>query len=241
MKINPETRHQDLALYVSDHLESLDVKDTKWSITTMVIGMYDLPLFACLLSIFKIEFIWFASPFILFIHVWLIRILVKNVYSTQLEVILYMGCWSLLGAISLSVAFQGMLYYYFHITSVVSHIIIILTTILSVYILVKYQIKKYASDTIKERKESNQYKYTGVLSATPGIAYLFTVITKRIYGLNDVLHIFSIYLFVIFCAYFAAKFLHRYFFMKANMKYVRYQPITAKERKKIKKQGVEIK
>ncbi|HLR52730.1 MAG TPA: hypothetical protein VK072_07645 [Candidatus Avamphibacillus sp.] len=81
----------------------------------------------------------------------------------------------------------------------------------------------------------------GVLGATPGMAYLLTVITKRIEGLNEFLTIASFYFFIIFCAYFAAKFLHRYFFMKANMKYVSYQPITAKERKKIKKQGVEIK
>src|SRR5699024_2589061 len=155
----------------------------------------------------------------------------KCVYSTQLEVILYMGCWTLLGSISLFVAFLGMLYYHFHITSVVSYIILTLATIMSAYILVRYQIKKYAKDPTIEVEESNQNKYIGLLSATPGMAYLFTVITKRIEGLNDVLAVGSVYFFIIFCAYFSAKFLHRYFFMRANMKYVTYQPISNKKRK----------
>lgn len=241
MKINPETRHQDLALHIREHLRSIPSDQVKWGTTVMVLGLYDVPLYLCLLSIFKIEFIWFTSPFVIIIHLWLIRILMKNVYSTQLELVLYMGCWTLMGFISLYVLFLGMLYYYYDITSVVPHIIITVITSTSVYILVRYQIKKYSGNPTKERKSSDQYKYMGVLSATPGMAYLFTVITQRIEGLNDVLTIIAVYSLIIFCAYFAAKFLHRYFFMKANMKYVKYQPISAKERKRLIKQGVEIK
>src|SRR5699024_12872168 len=157
-----------------------------------------------------------------------------NVYSTQLEVILYMGCWTLLGAISLFVAFLGMLYYHFDINSVVSYIILTLATIMSAYILVRYQIKKYAKDPIIEVVESNQNKYIGLLSATPGMAYLFTVITKRIEGLDDVLAVDSVYFFIIFCAYFSGKFLHRYFLLIPNIEYLTYLQTQYKKRKKLK-------
>ena|SRR5699024_125309 len=152
MKINPETRHQDLALYVKEHLESLPVEQSKLTQVVLIFVLYDIPLYLSLLSIFKIEFIWFASPFVLFIHLWLIRILVKNVYSTQLEMVLYMGCWTLLSFISLFVLFLGMLYYYFHITSVVSHIIITLATVVTAYILVRYQIKNMLVPRLKKEK-----------------------------------------------------------------------------------------
>src|SRR5690625_3313704 len=125
MKIDPETRHQDLSLFVREHLTSIPSDEAKLAEIVLVFTMYDLPLFLCLISINKLEFILFAAPFVIIIHLWLIRILVKNVYSTQLEIVLYTGCWGLLGFISLFILFLGMLYYYYYnVTSVVSHIII---------------------------------------------------------------------------------------------------------------------
>src|SRR5699024_11053640 len=88
---------------------------------------------------------------------------------------------------------------------------------------------------------SNKKIYLVLVSATPGMSYLFTVISNGLEGFDDVLAVGCVYFFIIFCAYVSAKFLHRYFFMRANMKYVTYQPISNKKRKKLIKQGVEIK
>jgi len=189
MKINPETRRQDLALYVTDHLSPIPSDQAKWGTAVLIFVLYDLPLFLCLVGIYKVEFIWFSLPFVLIIHLWLIRILVKNVYSTQVELVLFMGCWSLLSFISLIILFFYWLYYEYEITSIVTYIIFMLMTIILVYIFVRYQLKRYADDPTKEKRVSNQYQNMGIVTAVPGVAYLSTVITGRIGSFNDILRL----------------------------------------------------
>lgn len=241
MKINPEIRHQDLALHVSDQLDFISVSDVRASIIIMNLIMYDGPLLLGLSYILRLDFLWIILPFILIIHLWGIRLVIKNPYSTQLEMILYIGVWGLLGAISLFITVLGVMYYTFHITSAFFYVIMILVTIISAYILLKYQINKYAGDPTKEIKKSNQSKYMLLLSTAPGLGYLSYQTIKGTGVLESAILTAVIYLFAIFFVYVAAKFLHRYFFIRTNMKYVTYQPITTKEKKKIIKQGVEIK
>lgn len=133
-----------------------------------------------------------------------------------------------------------MSYYTLQITSPLYYIVINLATILLMYILIKYQIDKYAGDPTKERKNGNQPKYMGTLSAASAIGYMLGQSVRETIILQNVLLLISIYIFIIFMLYGAAKFLHRYFFMKANMDYVNYHPYTNKEQQKLMKQGVEI-
>jgi len=241
VKIDPETRYEDLALYVKDHLEFIYVGDVKWSVAVLVLIIYDAPLLLGFSMLLKIELLWIVLPFVLIIHLWWIRLMIKNPYSTQLEVILFMGVWGALGGISLFITFVWVIFHVLQITSTVFYIIIAIVTIVLVYILVKYQLHKYSGDPIKERKESNQYKYMGLVTASPGIGYLFYVLIEKNTMLEDIISMVSIYYFAIICSYTAAKFLHRYFFMKANMNYVIYQPHGNKKKEKLIKQGVEIK
>ncbi|WP_143804669.1 hypothetical protein, partial [Paraliobacillus ryukyuensis] len=62
MKIDPKTRHQNLAQHVNEHLESPPVEDVRSSVMVMVLVIYDAPLLLGLLSIFKLEFLWIVSP-----------------------------------------------------------------------------------------------------------------------------------------------------------------------------------
>ncbi|WP_405101049.1 hypothetical protein [Oceanobacillus sp. FSL H7-0719] len=241
MKIDPETRHQNLAQHVKQQLEFIFVEDVKSSVITFVFVMYDVPLLLGLLSIFKHEFLWIVSPFILIVHLWGIRLVIKNPYSTQFEMVLFMGILGLFGAISLFIMVQGMSYYTLHITSVFYYIIINLTTILLAYIFVKYQIDKYAGDPTKEKKSGNQSKYMGVLTIAPAIGYILGQSVQETIILKHVISLIVIYFFAILFMYVAAKFLHRYFFMRANMDYVNYHPYSNKEKKKLIKQGFEIK
>lgn len=109
------------------------------------------------------------------------------------------------------------------------------------YICVKYQINKYAGDPTKERKQSNQSKYMGVLTAAPAIGYILGQSMQETIVLKHIISAVVIYSFSILFMYIGARFLHRYFFMKANMDYVNYHPYSNKEKKKLMKQGVEIK
>lgn len=241
MKINPETRHQDLAQHVKEQLGFIFVEDVRAAIIIFVFIMYDVPLILGLLSIYKLEFLWIVSPFILILHSWGIRLLIKNPYSTQFEMILYMGLWGLFGAISLLILVQGMSYYTLHVSSVFYYIIINLATILLLYILVKYQLDRYAGDPTKEKKNRNQSKYMGLLTASPAIGYIIGQSVQETVVFKQVFAVIIVYMSVILFMTVAAKFLHRYFFMKANMAYVNYQPYSNKKTKKLMKQGVEIK
>lgn len=241
MKIVRETSHQDLAQHVKEHLGFIPVEHVRSSVITFVFIGFDLFLLLGLLSIFKLEFLWIVSPFIFIIHLWGIRLVIKNPYSTQFEMILFMGVWGLLGSISLLIVVQGMSYYTLQITSLFYYIIINVATILLMYILVKYQIDKYAGDPTKEKKIGNQSKYMGLLTASPGIGYMVAQSVQETIVFKHVFAIIIVYISAILLLTIAAKFLHRYFYMRANMDYVNYHPYSNKEKKKLMKQGVEIK
>ncbi|MBY7142364.1 hypothetical protein KFZ56_04495 [Virgibacillus sp. NKC19-3] len=241
MKINPKTRHQDLAQHVKEQLGFISVEDVKSSVVVMVLIIYDVPLLLALLSIYKLEFLWIVSPFILILHLWAIRLLIKDPYSTQFEMVLFMGMWGSFGAISLFILIQGMSYYTLQITSLFYYIIMNVASIVLMYIYVRYQINKYAGDPTRERKRSNQSKYMGLLTASPAIGYILGQSMQETTVLKHVFATVVIYFFVILFMYIASKFLHRYFFIRANMDYVNYHPYSNKEKNKLKKQGMEIK
>src|SRR5699024_10904098 len=157
------------------------------------------------------------------------------------ETVLFIGLWGLFGAISLFMMVLGMSYYTLHITTVLYYVIINLASVILMYICVKYQIDKCAGDPTKERKRHNQSKYMGILTAAPAIGYIFGQSVQETVVLKHVISAAVIYFFAILLMYIAAKFLHRYFFMRANMVYVNYQPYFNKEKKKLVKQGVVIK
>ena len=240
MKINPETRYQDLALYVKEHLDFISIDQVKFTVIGMAFGMYDLPLLLGLMYILEWEFLWMVSPFVVIVHVWAIRLAIKNPYSTQLEMILYMGIWGISLAVTLFIMMIWILYYTFYMSPILLCVMTILP-ILNIYFLVKYQINKFLNDPTIERKESNQYKHMWLAHASPGIGYLIYQIVMGRNVLDDIISFVVMYIFFIFGVYAAAKFLHRYFFMKANMKYVIYQPHGNKKKEKLIKQGVEIK
>src|SRR5699024_1110047 len=220
MKINPEIRHQDLAMHVSDQLDFISVSDVRASIIIMNLIMYDGPLLLGLFYILRLEFLWIILPFILIIHLWGIRLVIKNPYSTQLEMILYIGVWVLLGAISLFITVLGVMYYTFHITSEYFYVIMILVTILSAYILLNYQINKFARDPVKEIKKSNKCKYMFLFSNGPMLGYLSIQTIKRTGVLESDILTSDIYLFAIFFVYVDAKIFHRYCMIRTNMKSV---------------------
>src|SRR5699024_12548650 len=89
MKINPEIIHQDLALHVSDQLDFISVSDVRASIIIMNLIMYDGSLLLGLYYILRLDFLWIILLFILIIQIWGIRLVIKNPYYTQLDIIIY--------------------------------------------------------------------------------------------------------------------------------------------------------
>src|SRR5699024_12487164 len=241
MKLDPKTRHQDLAQHINDQLEFIPVEDVKSSVIIFVFIMYDVLLILGLLIIFRLEFLWFVLSFVIINHLCAMKLIIYNPYSTQFEVILFMWIWGALGAFTLFILVQGMLYYTLQIFSLFFYIIINVTSIVLIYFCIKYQFNKYGRDPTKERKRGNQSKYIGVLTVAPAIGLILGQSIQETVILKHVISTVVIYFFSILLFFIAAKFLHRYFFIKVNMKYVIYQTIFNKERAKKKKQSIKIK
>lgn len=241
MKIDTKIKYQNLAQHVKEQLSFISTEDVKPSVIIFVVIMYDLPLTLGQLGILKPLFFWIVLPFFFIIHMWGIRLLIKNPYSAQMEMILFMAVWGIIGAISLLIVLQGMSYFTLHITSVFYYIVISLTSVILTYICIRYQCNKFSSDLTKEKKRSNQSKYIGVLFASPAVGYMLAQGMAETVVFKHVGNLIVIYMFAILLIIIGVKFSHRYFFIKANMEYVKYQPISAKERNKVLKQGVEIK
>src|SRR5699024_10255103 len=82
----------------------------------------------------------------------------RRVGTTWSNLIIYYGTWI------------ELLYFPYYLSILLCHMILV--TIISAYILLKYQINKYAGDPTKEIKKSNQSKYMLLLSTAPGLGYL---------------------------------------------------------------------
>jgi len=83
VKINPTIKHQNLSQHFMEQLGFIPISDVKTSVIGLILILYDIPLAAGLLSIFKIEVLWVVAPLIIIIHLWRLRLLIKNPYSTQ--------------------------------------------------------------------------------------------------------------------------------------------------------------
>src|SRR5690625_1119085 len=72
--------------------------NVRGSVAVLVLFLYDSPLLLSFLILMKIEFLWLFMPFIAFLHIWLVRMLIKSPYTTQFEMVLFLGVSGLIGA-----------------------------------------------------------------------------------------------------------------------------------------------
>lgn len=241
MKLNSNIKREKLSEDVIQHLEFIDTMNVKWSILGLVLTVYNLPLLISLLSIMKVEFLWILSPLIIILHIWGGRLLIKNTYSTQLETILFIGVFGIIGAVTSLIMVQGLSFYVLNISSFIYYTIINLTIVILSLILVKAQINTYSKTIFEKKERKKQSKMTGLLIAAPVLGYVIanltgdTLVLKHYITLGMNLAIYFVYI------YLATKFLHKYLFIKTNLDYVRFQRPNKKEMKKLTSKGVVIK
>src|SRR5690625_7434119 len=84
VKINPNIKYNQLSQEFKEHLSFLHPDDMVLSVWIFLVGLYNVPLFVSLLTIGKIEFLWLLMPLIVALHLLVIRLSIKNPYSTQL-------------------------------------------------------------------------------------------------------------------------------------------------------------
>ena len=241
MRINPDIKYSQLSQEFKEHLKFINPNDTIQSVWTLLVVLYDLPLFLSLLTAGKIEFLWLLMPLIVALHLWGIRLSIKNPYSTQLESVLFIGISSMIGTLTFFIMIQGISFYQLNISAPIYYIVINMLLVISTYFFIKYQIDKFSRDPTEEQNRANPYKNSAFLSTVP---ILGSVIGRQLTDI-DPLEFFIILglIFLTYCfhVYAAAKFMHRYFFIKRNFAYVAYKKPLKRDRKELIKKGVEYK
>lgn len=245
MKINPNLEFSQLPSFVRGHLMFHSPLDIKWSLGAFVILLYDLPLLFVLLTLMKVGLLWLFLPFILILNVWYIRILIKNPYSTQLESVGFMGAYGICGTITFFIIMQVIPYELLNTDTILYYVIMNALTLSSMYFIIRNQIVKYRNinygDESGKRRENKQSKYTGILVVVPVIGYFLGQNVSRS-SLFEYFYTIGIsFFFTLLSVYIGAKFVHKYFFMKANMNYVRYEKPSKQEKKELSNKGVVIK
>ena len=242
MKLHPDVIYENLSETFQKHLQFIDPTNAKAAVWAIILLLYDPLLLVGLTSIGKMTYLWMALPMILVLHFWGLRLLFKNRYSTQMEMVLFTGILGLIGAITSFLLIIGLSVYTLSLTSILYYIIIVLILVISSVFMIKSQLDTYKRDPCEELdKPPSNYK--GLLYIGPGLGIVLAGVTRDtnvyIETFTTIGIIFMLYLLYI---YFAARFIHKYLFMKANMHLVTFQkPSKKKDRIQLSRKDVEIK
>ena len=243
MEINPNIKYDRLPHFVREHLMFTSTNNVRGSVAVLVLFLYDSPLLLSFLILMKIEFLWLFMPFIAFLHIWLVRMLIKSPYTTQFEMVLFLGVSGLIGALTFFIMLQAVPYFSLGINSKLYYLISNVIVFIVAYTIARYQIAKYRNikkyNANQEKKKPS--KYLGVIGATSGLGYIIGMLVSKttiaiyyfVIGVNLCLTLLLFYV--------GVKFVHRYIFMKTNINYVRFAKPTKTERKELIKKGVEYK
>jgi hypothetical protein len=240
MKIT-NLKFEDLPLYVNQHLCFLEPTNLKFMIASFTFLMLDLGVLPLLYP--KVDLVWYVNlPLLIFIHLWAIRLLVKNPYTIQNESILYIGSTGFVGTICYLFVSHKIAYFQIGITSASYYIISTVALIFIIGYLVYYQIDKYSNISKSADKKYGYGKFwAAAIPVFPGLGYIIFHVTKESEQI-----MFSIFLgfslfFCLMFAYFSAKYFHKYLFMKANPQYVKLQKPIKSERRKFEEKKLVIK
>lgn len=242
MKLHPDVIYENLSETFQKHLQFIDPTNAKAAVWAIILLLYDPLLLVGLTSIGKMTYLWMTLPMILVLHLWGLRLLFKNAYTTQMEMVLFTGILGWIGAITSSLLIIGLSVHTLSLTSMLYYIIMVLILVISSIFIIKSQLDTYKRDPCEELdKQSSKYK--GLLYIGPGLGIVLAGVTR---DTNVYIETFTtigiIFILFLLYVYFAARFIHKYLFMKANVHLVTFQrPSKKKDRIQLSKKGVEIK
>lgn len=223
IKIERGIKYRNLPYHVKEHLSFVDVNNTKWGAATFVISLYNIPLILSFLAVMKIELLWLLAPLMIILYAWMVRLLIKNPYSTQLEMVLFLGIYGLIGTITYFFMLHAISYFSLNILSITYYLFLNLIILIVSFIIIKWQVRKYNNIEFKHDQAENQNRSMTAIVVVPALGFILgdyisgTTVFKYYYVIG--MDLFLLFLFV----YIGTKFTHRYFFIKANMDYVTYQ------------------
>jgi len=237
-KISDGTKFKELPIFVKDHLSPPSILGLKSSIFLMTFILLD---FICFFPIVADPFIdtlfWIVLPVILFVNGWAVFLFVRNVFSIQLESVLFLGIFSFAASFVSFVSIQKFAYYLIEIDSILFFMgSLFIVTVTTVYFIFYYNHKISQHDP---HQKDEKKLWSGVFSL-PALGYLFyhTVMKDSpfLFHFLIVLYFFITSFFI----YLSVKFIHKFLFMKMNPQFINYHLPTKSERKQYRDQGKTI-
>lgn len=232
------SRHQ-LPPNILNHLELLPIGNIKSAISLLTFLVLDLIVLLPMISDPFIKgLLMLIAPFIIFINIWAILLVIRNAYSTQLETVLFLGILGFITAISLLILSQKIAYFVVGMKSLLFFVICLIIYIVTVIYFIFY-CNKVLSKESKKKKSTRQFSWP-LLYTTPAIGYIvYHSFIKKSGYLHHVM-ILVFYLLGMLFIYISVKFLHKYLFIKNNSTFVVYQEPSKKEQKQANEKGKEI-
>ncbi|MCA0993820.1 hypothetical protein [Pseudalkalibacillus hwajinpoensis] len=222
LKIPEKKKYRNLPDYMKEHLTFIPTSSTRSAISLFCLVLLDM----CVLPFLypRNDLIYMITiPLLVFIHLWMIRLLIKNPRFTQMETILFMSVFSTIGAICYFITSLKVSYVFIGITNVWYYVVLSVVHIIISLYLIQYQVEKYSKIDYKRNESEKWYKRGSLLSlltSGSGIGYVLFQTTKDSETAMHSLFLCVSIFFTCFLAYFAAKFTHKYFFIKLNRRLV---------------------
>jgi hypothetical protein len=240
MRLDNDLKRNQLPQHFLSLLSFIDTANAKFMIVTLTLVVVDIPAFYLFFIGDHILPHYIIIPLLILLHIWMLRLLCKNSYSTQFESIIFIcassGFASCLYLIILQVIPFTELGINYSIYYIVSNIVYVIIVIL----FFRIEMKKYA-DTNKEGKKDIIYG-GGALASVPGIGYIFSQIIIRESEVLIWAILFLCFLIMyLFSTYLTVKFVYKALFMKANWHLVVFQKPLKRDRKKFREKGLVLK
>lgn len=221
MKIAKNVKRKQLPEHIKQQLDPFSTMQIKFAISSITFFLLDLLIILPLIvPVIKVV-IYITIPLLIFISIWAILLLLRKAEDTELESILFLGCLGIVGSICyfiLALKYSYML----GIESPLYYIISIIIFVLTVYLFIHHQIKRYSNLEKEKKKETPLWHYK-VLSISVPAGYL---VAHYVMGISDgyVLSLMTVVFmgFSVFYIFILAKYLHKYLFIKANIHLVRF-------------------
>lgn len=161
-----------------------------------------------------------AIPLIVVVNLWCLVLLLKNVYKIQISVLLFLGVFGVVGTISYYLLF----YKYVFLLLGNENVYFLGTSFIALLLFIIYFMVYYSNlHKIKSKSPTNINRG---LSATlaPVIGYVLYQFVSN-HSNEAVLSLMGVifYIFTLFFAYTAVKFIHKYMFIKANIHLVKLE------------------
>lgn len=234
LKVPDNKKYRNLPDYMQEHLSMLPPDSTRATISLFCLILLDM----CVLPLLypKVDLIYIITiPLLLFIHVWMIRLLIKDPRTTRMETTLLLSVFSIISAICYFITSLKVSYVFIGVTNIWYYIILIVVHLIIIAILIQYQIEKYSKidyKRIESEKWYNNGRLVPLLVSAPGLGYIIFQTTKDSDTAMHSIFLCVTIVFTLILAYMAAKFTHKYLFIKLNNRLVAgYKPTHKKKEK----------